>query len=129
MARKEGIDIKKICIRLTAMVAILTMAFAATAHAAADQYVFWASAQGMFDYAYAKANYTADRAANAYAHVKVEDANGRSLGLKSSDGPRSTTKLTAKVMYGEEPSSYRVRASGYTYMSGSYTDLLDTCLI
>ena len=67
--------------------------------------------------------------ANPYAHVKVEDANGRGLGLESSDGPRSTTKLTASVMYGEEPSSYRVRASGYTYISGSYKGLSDSCRI
>ena len=113
---------------MTAMVAVLTMAFATTAHAA-DSYAFWASAQGAFDYAYAKANYTGDTAATAYAHVKVEDANGRGLSLEGSDGPRSTTKLTAKVMYGTQPASYRVRASGYTYITKSYKSLSDTCLI
>ena len=68
--------------------------------------------------------------ANPYAHVKVEDANGRGLGLEEALMVQgSTTKLTASVMYGEEPSSYRVRASGYTYISGSYKGLSDTCLI
>ena len=120
---------KKLIKRLIPVLAVFAMMLSVTANAAADQYVFWASAQGAYDYAYAKANYTADTSATAYAQVKVVDSNGRSLGLESNAGPRSTTKLTASVMYGEEPSSYRVRASGYTYITGSYKGLSDTCLI